>query len=138
MYNFVALWIRLIALILLSAVLTVIVLFLGRKSFKKREKIVSVCAAVLLVALGGGSTLKSLIAPEVKTIVGIYESELSTKGLSPFQFEYCFTVKNEKIYLDLDAISKNTILDGELSKGEKYTISYETESNLIVAISRSD
>lgn len=137
MYNFVALWVRLITLILLAVVLTAIVLFFGRKKFKKWEKIVAVCLAVLLVLLGGGSTLKSLIAPEIKTIVASYESELRVRGSSPFQMEYCFDNKNEKLYLDLDLISKNIIFDGDFIKGKEYTISYETTSNLIVAVSES-
>ncbi len=138
MYNFIALWIRLITLILLVGILTVVVLFFGRKKFKKWEKIVSVCIAVLLVLLGGGSTLKSLVSPDIKTVVGTYDSEIrESTGLSPFQMEYCFVNENEKIYLDLDAISKNIMFDDEFLKGEKYTIAYETESNLIVAISKN-
>ncbi len=138
MYNFIALWIRLITVVLLAVVLTAIVLFFGRKKFKKREKILSLCLAVLLVLLGGSSTLKSLVLPDVKTVVGTYKSELSVKGLSPFQFEYCFVCENEKIYLDLDAISGNIIFDGEFVEGKEYVISYEEESNLIVAIERNN
>ena len=138
MYNYVALWIRFITLIILAVVVTAIVLFLGRKKFKKWEKILTVTMAAALVLLGGGSTLKSLTVPEIKTIVGIYESELSTSGLSPFQREYCFDYKNEKLYLDLDSISKNIMFDGEFVKGQEYTISYETDSNLIVAISQNN
>ena len=139
MYNFVALWIRIIALIFLVSILLAIVLFFGRKKFKKWEKIVAVCLALLLLLLGSGYTLKSLIAPDVKTVVGIYESEKrETIGLSPFQWEYCFVTENEKIYLDLDSISKNMMLDNEFVKGEEYTISYETTSNLIVAISQKN
>jgi hypothetical protein len=52
--------------------------------------------------------------------------------------EYCFVCKNENIYLDLDAISGNIIFDGDLVKGQEYIISYETESNLIVAISQNN
>ena len=136
MYNFVALWVRLIEIILLTVILTTIVLFLGRKKFQKWEKIVCLCMAVFLLVLGGGSTLKSLVVPDVKTIVGTYNSELSVKGLSLFQFEYCFVCENETIYLDLDAISGNIIFDGDFVNEEEYTISYETESNLIVAITK--
>ncbi len=138
MYNFVALWVRLIEIIFLTVILTAIVLFFGRKQFKKWEKIVCLCMAVFLLVFGGGSTLKSIVAPDVKTIVGTYESELSVKGLSPFQIEYCFICQNEKIYLDLDAISGNIIFDGDFVKRQEYTISYETESNLIVAISQNN
>lgn len=84
MYNFVALWIRLITLILLAVVLTAIVLFFGRKKFKKGEKIVSVCLALLLVLFGGGSTIKSLVSPDIKTVAGTYDSEIrAPTGLSP-------------------------------------------------------
>ena len=69
-YNLVALWIRLMVLVLLAVALTAVALFFGRKKFKKWEKIVSVCLAVLLVLLGGGSTLKLLILPDIKTVVG--------------------------------------------------------------------
>lgn len=137
MYNFIALWVRLIALLILAGVLTAVVLFLGRKKFTKWEKILSVCLALLLVILGGGSTLKSLIRPEVNTIVGTYEDALSVKGLSPFQWEYCFVCENEKVYLDIDSISKNAIFKGDLIRGQEYTISYEKESNLIVAITKN-
>lgn len=138
MYNFIGLWIRLITLILLAVVLTVIVLFFGRKKFKKCEKVVSVCLAVFLVLLGGGYTLKSLVSPDIKTIVGKYDSEMRVTGLSPFQMEYCFVSENEKFYLDLDAISGNIIWDEEFIKGKEYIISFETESNLIVAISQKN
>lgn len=139
MYNFVALWVRLIEIILLTLILTAIVLYFGRKKFKKWEKIVSICMAVLLVILGGGSTIKSLVSPDIKTVVGTYESEIrEATGLSPFQMEYCFVCENEKVYLDLDSISENIIFDGDFVKGQEYTISYETESNLIVAISKNN
>ena len=139
MYNFVAIWIRLISLILLAVALMVVVLLFGRKKFKKLEKIVAVCSAVLLVLLGGGSTLKSLMLPDIKTVVGTYDSKTrEATGLSPFQLEYCFVCENEKIYLDLDAISGNIIFDGDFVKGEEYTISYETDSNLIVAVSQNN
>ena len=139
MYNFIALWIRLISLIFIAVILTAIVLFFGRKKFKKWEKIVSICMAVILVILGGGSTIKSLVSPDIKTVVGTYQSEIrEATGLSPFQFEYCFICENETIYLDLDAISGNIIFDGEFVKGQEYTISYEEESNLIVAISQNN
>ena len=119
--------------------MTAIVLFFGRKKFKKWEKIVCICMAVLLLVLGGGSTIKSLVLPDIKTVVGIYESEIrEATGLSPFQIEYCFVCENEKIYLDLDAISGNIIFDGEFVKGQEYTISYEAESNLIVAVSKNN
>jgi hypothetical protein len=39
MYSFIALWIRLISLTLLAVILTAIVLFFGRKKFKKWEKL---------------------------------------------------------------------------------------------------
>ena len=139
MYNFIALWIRLISLIFLAVILTAIVLFFGRKKFKKWEKSVCICMAVLLLVLGGGSTIKSLVLPNIKTVVGIYESEIrEATGLSPFQMEYCFVCENEKTYLDLDAISGNIIFDGEFVKGQEYTISYEAESNLIVAVSKNN
>lgn len=139
MYSFIALWIRLISLIFFAVILTAIVLFFGRKKFKKWEKIVSICMAVLLVILGGGSTIKSLVSPNIKTVVGTYQSEIrEATGLSPFQMEYCFVCENEKTYLDLDAISGNIIFDGEFVKGQEYIISYETESNLIVAISQNN
>ena len=139
MYSFIALWIRLISLIFLAVILTAIVLFFGRNKLKKWEKIVSICMAVLLVILGGGSTIKSLVSPNIKTVVGTYQSEIrEATGLSPFQMEYYFVCKNEKIYLDLDAISGNIIFDGDLVKGQEYIISYETESNLIVAISQNN
>ena len=139
MYNFIALWIRLITIVLLAVAVTSIALFFGRKKFKKWEKITSLCLAVLLVLLAGGSTLKSLVSPDIKTIVGTYDSEIrESTGLSPLQMEYCFVSENEKIYLDLDAISRKIMFDNDFIKGEEYTISYETESNLIVEISQNN
>ena len=138
MYSFIALCIRLIWLIFLVVIVTAIVLFFGRKEFKKWEKIVSIGMAVLLVILGGGSTIKSLVSPDIKTVVGTYESKIRETGLSPFQMEYCFVCENEKIYLELDAISGNILFDGDFVKGQEYTISYETESSLIVAISHNN
>lgn len=139
MYNFVALWVRLIEIILLTVILTAIVLFFGRKKFKKWEKIICICMAVLLLVLGGGYTFKSLVAPDVKTITGIFESEMrANQRVSLFEWQYCFVSKNEKVYLELDSISKNIIFDEEFVKGQEYTISYEAESNLIVAVSKNN
>ena len=133
MYNFIALWIRLITIVLLAVAVTSTALFFGRKKFKKWEKIISLCLAVLLVLLAGGSTLKSLVSPDIKTIVGTYDSEIrESTGSSPLQMEYCFVSENEKIYLDLDAISRKIMFDNDFIKGEEYTISYETESNQLL------
>lgn len=74
MYNYVALWIRFITLIILAVAVTVIFLFFGRKKFKKWEKVLTVTMAVALVLLGGGFTLKSLTAPEIKTIIAISQN----------------------------------------------------------------
>ena len=138
MYNFVALWVRLIEIILLMVILTAIVLFFGRKKFKKWEKIVCICMAVLLLVLGGSYTLKSLASPDIKTITGTFDSELRVRGPSFFQWEYCFVSENEKVYLELDSISKNIIFNEEFTYGQEYTISYEAESNLIVAASKNN
>ena len=135
MFNLVALWVRLIEIFFLIVIVTAIVLFFGRKQFKKWEKIVTICLAVFMLVLGGGFTFKSLVAPDVKTITGIFESELSVRGSSFFQWEYCFVSENEKVYLELDSISKNIIFDEEFVKGQEYIVSYEEESNLIVAVS---
>ena len=79
------------------------------------------------------------MSPDIKTIVGTYDSEIrESTGLSPLQMEYCFVSENEKIYLDLDAISRKIMSDNDFIKGEEYTISYETESNLIVEISQNN
>lgn len=136
MHNFIALWVRLIEIILLTVTVTAIVLFFGRKQFKKWEKIACICMAAVLLVLGGGYTFKSLVAPDVKTITGTFDSEQSVRGPSFFQWEYCFVSENEKVYLELDSISKNIIFDEEFVKGQEYTVSYEEESNLIVAISK--
>ena len=86
-----------ITVILLVVVLAAVVLFFGRKKFKKWEKIVCICMAVLLLVLGGGSTIKSLVLHDIKTVVGIYESKIrEATGLSPFQMEYCFVCENKK------------------------------------------
>lgn len=138
MYNFVALWVRLIEIIFLTVIVTAIVLFFGRKQFKKWEKIVTICLAVLMLVLGGGYTFKSLVAPDVKTITGIFESEMrANQRVSFFEWEYCFVSENEKVYVELDSISKNIMFDEEFIKGQEYIVSYEEESNLIVAIQKT-
>lgn len=136
MFSFVALYVRLIEIFFLTAIATAIVLFFGRKHFKKWEKIATICLAVFMLVLGGGFTFKSLVAPDIKTITGTFNSELSVRSPSFFTWEYCFVSENKKVYLELDSISKNIIFDEEFVKGQEYTVSYEKESNLIVAVSK--
>jgi len=66
--------------------------------------------------LGGVTTLKSLVAPEIETITGTFDSIERGKGISPFQLEYCFVCQNEAIYLELDPLSSNIIFDEEFIK----------------------
>lgn len=138
--NFIALWIRIITIILVAIIGIVIVFWVGKKQFKTLEKIVTIVLILGLILLGyiGSSTRKSLINPDIKTFVGVYESEARVNGVSPLQMEYCFDCDGEKIYCDLDLISKNKIYNKDFKKGKKYTISYETNSNLIVAVSEND
>ena len=129
MFNLVALWVRLIEIFFLIVIVTAIVLFFGRKQFKKWEKIVTICLAVFMLVLGGGFTFKSLVAPDVKTITGIFEREMrANQRVSLFEWQYCFVSENEKVYLELDSISKNIIFDEEFVKGQEYIVSYEEET----------
>ena len=50
----------------------------------------------------------------------------------------CLYNGGEKIYLDLDAISKNVVFKGKFVKNKKYTVTFEIDSNLIVAVSKKD
>ncbi len=135
MLNYIALYIRLFWLVFIAVLALTIVLCIGRKKFKKWEKIIAVFMAVALLVLGSFSTMNALISPDIRTIDGIFQSKISeAASLSPFQMEYCFLSNGQKVYLDLDAISKRSIFDKELSKGKSYIVSYEADTNLIVAI----
>lgn len=138
MFNPIALLVRLIFLVLIAMSAVAIALFFGRKRLKKWEKTAVCIMAAILLLLGGAGTLKSLISPELKTVEATFKSESRGIGLSPFQMEYCFESGGEKIYLDLDAISKNVVFKGEFVKNEKYTVTFEIDSNLIVAVSKKD
>ncbi len=129
-----ALWIRLLGFVIFGIAGMAVVLFFGRKQFKKWEKIFTVALALVLVLLGGGSTLGALIAPDVQTVVGVYDGATRSHGLSFFEMEYCFLVGEEKMYLELDAFSANALLKDDFEEGKTYTVSYETKSNLIVAV----
>ena len=120
-------------LVIIGVAGAAVVLFFGRKQFKKWEKIFTVALALVLVLLGGGSTLGALIAPDVQTVVGVYDSVTRSHGLSLFEREYCFLVGEEKVYLELDAFSAHALLKEDFEQGKTYTVSYETKSNLIVA-----
>lgn len=137
MYNYSALWLRLAWLVILGLILIFIMLFFGR-NYKMWERIVAIVCAIALIILGGGSTLKATINPKVKTIVGYYESEFKQRSLSPFEMKYVFICNDEKFFLELDPFSKKKIFNQEFVKGEEYIISYEENTNLIVAISQND
>ncbi|MGN0492664.1 MAG: hypothetical protein ACI4F7_03365 [Acutalibacteraceae bacterium] len=134
MFNFCALWIRLIFLAVIGLIGIFLVLFFGKK-LKGWEKITAVVLAVALIALGGGSTLKALIKPKVKTVTGTYLCEYKTKSLNPFETDYCFECVEGNIYLETDPFSIKMIYSNPFIEGEQYTVSYEESTNLIVAVS---
>lgn len=137
MYNYSALWLRLAWLVIIGLILIFIMLFFGR-NYKMWERIVAIVCAIALIILGGGSTLKATINPKVKTIVGYYESEFKQRSLSPFEMKYVFICNDEKFFLELDPFSKKKIFNQEFVKGKEYAVSYEENTNLIVAISQND
>lgn len=137
MYNYSALLVRFAWLVIIGLIAVIIILLLGKK-FKIWEKIVVILLAMVLIILAGGSTMKAIINPNVKTIVGNYESEFSQSSLSPFEMNYVFICDDEKFFLELDPFSKKKIFNQEFVKGEEYIISYEQNTNLIVAISQNN
>ncbi len=138
MYNFSALWLRVVFLVVIALLLVFILLVFGKR-FKLYERLITVAVAIALIILGGGFTLKSAINPKIKTVVGYYESEKRAAfSLSPFETEYTFVCGNKTYYLGLDPFSKSKIFSGEFAKGKEYTVSYEESSDLIVAISEND
>ena len=104
--SYIALCTRIITIVFIAVIGIAIVLILGKNKFKTWEKAVTVVFVLGLVLLGGSSTIKSLIDPNVKTFVGVFKSEDRVKGINPLQMEYCFECDDEKIYCDLDLISK--------------------------------
>lgn len=137
MYNYSALWLRLAWLVILGLILVFIMLFF-RRNYKMWERIVAIVCAIALILLGAGSTLKATINPKVETIVGYYESEFKQRSLNPFEMKYVFICDDEKFFLELDPFSKKKIFNQGFVKGKEYTISYEENTNLIVAISQND
>ncbi len=137
MYNYSALWIRLVWLVIIGLIAVIIILLFG-KSFKIRERIVALVLAIALIILGGSSTFKAIINPKVETIVGYYEGESKQKSLNPFEMNYIFICDDEKFFLELDPFSKKKIFNQDFEKGKEYTVYYEENTNLIVAISQND
>lgn len=134
MFDYSRLWIRLIWTFMFGAIAVLLILLFGRK-LKLWERITGITLVVLFMLLAGGSTLKALINPAVETVVGRYESEQRQISFSPFELEYCFNSNNQKLYLELDPFSKAKIFNQDFTKGVEYTISYEKNSNLILAVS---
>lgn len=131
--NYSALWIRFAWLVIIGLLAVAIILLLG-KNLKIRERIVALVLAIALIILGGGSTFKAMINPEVETIVGCYDSEFRQSSLSPFEIKYVFICGKEKFFLESDPFSRKKLFNREFVKGKEYIISYEKNTNLIVAI----
>ena len=136
MYNFAALWVRLIGIVLVVVLGLAVILILGRKRLNRSEKIIITVLVLGLVLLGGSETAASLIKPEIKTVDVIFEKEGRSSQRIFLESEYCFAKREEKIYLELDVMSKNIIMDHELVEGEEYRVSYEAKSNLILSVSK--
>ncbi len=76
-YSFIALWVRIITIIVLSI-------------------------PVVIVVLGIGYTIKSLIAPDINTVDVVYESELSVSGLNKVKYyEFILTKMNKLCIIKL-------------------------------------
>lgn len=134
----IVLWINLGWIVFLVSFALVVALVLGKNKFKKSGKITVVVSALALLLLGGGSIIKSLIKPEIKTFTGVFvEEKRAPYGMGLASVEYCFETSNEKIYIELDAVSKAIIIDEDFVEGEIYTVSFEENSNLIVEVSKT-
>ncbi len=133
MYNYCALWIRAIWIVIF-ALLCVLVILVSGKKLKQREKIILSILALCFIVLSGITTIKGLIKPEVGTIFCYYDGPHQKSSASPFGRQYCFINGREKILLDIDPFSKSKIFRQEFIKGKEYIISYEKNTNLIVAV----
>lgn len=136
MYNYIALWIRLIWPLIICLI-SGIVLFVARNKFNNTTKIVFSLLITGLLILNIIDAIPSIINPKIKCIVGVYNGESRITGTSPFLYEYCFENDNGKYYIDLDVFSKKSVYPKELIVGDKYQVHYETTQNLIVRIKKT-
>ena len=132
-----ALWIRCAWLVIIGALAAALILLLGRK-LKTWKKVIALVMAFALIILGGGSAFKALLYPKIETIAGCYDSDFRQSSLSPFETTYVFVCGDEKYFLESDPFSKRKIFDRAFIKGKAYTVSYEKNTNLIVAVSQND
>lgn len=135
MYNFSAIWIRIISLFLIFAVFIVVIFFLEKKITIKL-KIIILSILVIISVLLMLPTIKALIEPELVAIEGSFCDEITIGGVNPFERRYSFQCNGEVVSVDLDPFSKRIIYNNEFIKGERYTVVYEKETNLIVYISK--
>ena len=135
MFNFSALWLRIVWIALLCILVIIFILVLGKK-FRIIYRILIITGIILIFGLCSRSTIKGLSNPQIVSFEATFEKSYRANGVNPFEFQYCFDSGDRKYFVDLDSFSKRILYNKPLLVGKTYTIYYEKQTNLIIAIYR--
>ena len=135
--NFIALWIRLIWLVI-WCMLGIVVVFLVLKSYSKIVKGIVSSVIVIVFGVGCFEVLKSINSPDIKNFTGTYIDEIYTmSGMGPMMSQHCFEANGEEKYVDIDVISERILSSEPLEEGAVYEIYYEASQDLIISIEKT-
>ena len=133
MFDFSALWLRIVWILVLCILAAALTLLLAKK-LKWKYRLLIIAGLVLLFALCSINTVKGLSDPQITSFEATFEESYRVSGINPFELQYCFADGEQKHFVDLDSLSKRKLYNEPLVVGETYTVYYEKQTNLIVAI----
>ncbi|MBR6563901.1 MAG: hypothetical protein IKK71_00460 [Clostridia bacterium] len=136
-YTFAPLYVRIIYLILLGIVCSVIIYILTNKE-NKFLKIIHPTIIIVGFAIACSIIIYHLINPQIKTITCTYQTNERSGNLNPFSSDCVFLHNGEKLYIELDALTRKMVVENnmELKEGSTYTVTYEERENLILGIKK--
>lgn len=136
-YTFAPLYVRIIYLILLGIICSVIIYILTNKE-NKFLKIIHPTIIIVGFAIACSIIIYHLINPQIKTITCTYQTNERSGNLNPFSSDCVFLHNGEKLYIELDALTRKMVVENnmELQEGSTYTVTYEERENLILGIKK--
>lgn len=128
-------WIKAIALLVLSIVVLICGIYAVKKMNWKPYEFIFVIIVCVFLLVSGCKNMNYAIKPEIETISVNYNYQ-SSNGVI-FGREYFFVDENGESYcLTMDPITTRKIFKNkEFDKDKTYIINYEKKSNTIVGIS---